>query len=417
MVLLKKKYIFINLFIIILICEIYLSSFKVNLALQIIYFLGLLSNRNNKITIGFLKTISPLFIIFGLGFIGYIIQFYSLSNVSKDISYFIKPIVGILVGYFLFKKYQDVAVFYKTFLFLGIFTATIHLCGILMFGDFLKVSISNIRGDFGLDNFVEIFAFFILLFSNKITEKPFFQKRIFVPFFLSILFLSIILYFSRTMFVGLFLIGFSIFGYTKITEKSLKIIGIGMLLVGLFYVYLFSIKLDRNSEGIEAFFFKIKIAPEEIFKTKIDRENHKDLWDHWRGYEAKRALALMEENPHSFITGTGYGSLINLKFQAPIGEEGTMKFISRMHNGYMFVFYKTGIFGLFSLLVFIFSLYIKIYKSGEYSQIFIYRLISSIGLFYFFSTLIITGIYIPKDIIIFILGGALSFEKFYDSKN
>ena len=53
----------------------------------------------------------------------------------------------------------------------------------------------------------------------------------------------------------------------------------------------------------------------------------------------------MKENPSSYIIGTGYGSLVNLKFKAPLGNED-MKYISRLHNGYVFVFYKTGIFGL-----------------------------------------------------------------------
>jgi hypothetical protein len=111
------------------------------------------------------------------------------------------------------------------------------------------------------------------------------------------------------------------------------------------YGYLYSVKIDRGKPGLEAFLYKIKIAPEEIFKTNIDRDNHKELWDHWRGYEAKRALATMEDKPSSYVFGTGYGSLVNLKFKAPLSttdKEG-LKFISELHNGYPYVLYKTGI--------------------------------------------------------------------------
>ena len=174
---------------------------------------------------------------------------------------------------------------------------------------------------------------------------------------------------------------------------------------------MFSIKIDRNAKGVEAFLYKIKIAPEEIFETKIDRENHKELWDHWRGYEAKRAFSLMEKQPSSFIFGTGFGSLINLKFKAPVGEK-EMKYISRIHNGYVFVLYKSGIIGLLLYLLFLINLYLKIYKRNSFNELyFTDRLIVSISVFYFFSYLIITGIYIPIDAVVFILGGLLAVEK------
>jgi O-antigen ligase len=158
--------------------------------------------------------------------------------------------------------------------------------------------------------------------------------------------------------------------------------------------------------------YKIKIAPEEIFKTKIDRENHKELWDHWRGYEAKRAIALMNENSKSYIFGTGFGSLINLKFKAPVGGEGGMKYISRVHNGYVFVFYKTGLIGLILYFLFLINLYLKIYSKKSSEELyFSNRIIVSISVFYFFSSLIITGIYIPTDAVVFLLGGFLTIDN------
>lgn len=395
-----------------MICEIYISSFKVNLVLQIAYLSGLVFFSRNMISIGFLKTITPILIVFFIGFIGFLIHPYAFSDASKDLSYFLKPIIGLLLSYFVFKKYDDVNVFCKAILFVGLFTSSVHLFGILFFGNFLSASISNLRGNFGFDNFIEIFSFFILLFSNKFSEKPYFKKLAFKRLALAMLLLSIIIYFSRTMFVALFIIGFSVFGLTKITSKTLKILATSFVLAGLFYAYLFSVKIDRNSDGLEGFLYKIKIAPEEIFKTKVNRENHDELWDHWRGYEANRASALMEKNPSSYVVGMGYGSLVNLKFQAPLGENGTMKFISKLHNGYMFVIYKTGIIGFVLYFMFFLNFYMKIYNKGEtISNDFIYRFISAVGLFYLFSSLIISGIYVAKDTVIFILGGFLAFEN------
>ena len=288
-------------------------------------------------------------------------------------------------------------------------TAFIHLFGVFFIGDLFGNSVSDLRGSFGLDNFIEIFAFYLLMFSNRFMGIWLIEKRKFRMLILVLLLVSIYLYFSRTMLVTFILVGLSLLGYTKMTKKTIQVVGIGIVFISLFYAYLFSIKLDRNSKGMESFLYKIKIAPEEIFKTKIDRENHKQLWDHWRGYEAKRAIVLINENPSSYILGTGFGSLVNLKFKAPVGDEG-MKFISRLHNGYVFVFYKTGIIGLLMLLLFLFKLYLKVYNNNREDNkvFFTNRLLASIAIFYFFTSLIISGIYIPKDAIIFLLGGLLS---------
>ena len=94
----------------------------------------------------------------------------------------------------------------------------------------------------------------------------------------------------------------------------------------------------------------------------------------------------MNENPTSYFFGTGHGSLVNLKFKAPIGDED-MKFISRLHNGYVFVFYKTGSIGLLMLILFLFKLYLKVYQNNtiEGKLLFTDRLIASFAVFYFFT--------------------------------
>jgi len=411
--LIAKKNILILPFIAILLGEIYLPNYKANLFLQVMFLVFLLYSKKNRISIKFIKTIYPVAVIFAIGFIGYLVHFHSLSNTFKDLFYFIKPLVDLMIGYLIFRDKQNMSTFIKVIILLGTITATIHLTGIFLFSNLITASINSLRGDFGFDNFVEIFAFYFLLKGNeKVYKDQIFTNKWYKVALLLFLALSIYLYFSRTMLLVFLLAGFSFFGYARMTQQSLKIVGVLAAMIVLFYAYLFTIKLDREAKGIESFMYKIKIAPEEIFKSKIDRNDHQKLWDHWRGYEASRALELMQENPHSFITGMGYGSLVNLKFQAPLGESGKMKYISRLHNGYMFVFYKTGIFGLAFLLIFLGKLYFRVYtdKNSSPEYVFCKRTISTIGLFYLLTSLIITGIYIPKDIVIFILGGILSYE-------
>lgn len=403
-----KRFISLILFIFLLFCERYIPSYKINYSIQFLTLLFVLFSSRNFLNYNFVKVITPILAVFFLGFLGMFFFEQKTGSFVKDLTYFTKPIIVLCVSYFLLRKESDFKNFLKAVVLVGFSMAFIHFSGILLKGNFSE-SINDLRGSFGLDNFIEIVALYILLFYRKTYKSSLINSLILETVFVGVLLISIYLYFSRTMLVSLILMGLSVFGYTKITKKKLLFLGGFLIFLGFLYVYLFSVKIDRNAKGIEAFLYKVKIAPEEIFKTKIDRENHKDLWDHWRGYEAKRAFSLMNDRPISYITGNGFGSTVDLKFTAPLDEKG-MRYISRLHNGYVFVLYKTGILGLFLYLYFIYLLIVKTNKK-ETSSYMTNRFIGSIGLFFLFTSLIISGIYIPIDLMLFLLGGFLSFSN------
>lgn len=397
------------LFSIVVLCEIYIVSFRTNLLIQFAFLSLLIVSGKGIVSKQLLKTLLPIFIIFIVGFFGFFWNNYLIVDFIKDFSHFIKPLIAITVGYLTFKSINDASSFLKTIIVIAVITAIIHLIGVFGFSNLMKGSIHEAR-EFGLDNFIEIYALYLLILSPKYDiqtfDKPFHKKIIII-----ILVVSIIFYFSRTMLGMIIILGFSFYGFAKLTSKSIKVIGVLLLMLFLFYGYLGTIKLERNSKGIEALMYKIKIAPGEIFNSKIDRENDRELWDHWRAYEAKRAFALMNENPSSYVIGNGYGSLVNLKFKAPLGENG-MKFISVLHNGYVFILYKTGLIGILFYLFFLINLYLRVYSVNQNKQVMFFKiLISTIGVYFLLTSIIITGIYIPKDVILFILGGALSFEN------
>jgi hypothetical protein len=403
----KSKEFYSALFIIIILLQLYLPSFKANVLFQV-FILGLFflfeKVQINKL---FFKTILPILILFLLGFVGFLFNKVTFFDVFKDIFHFLKPITGLLIGYFFYRKIDDFKMFVKTIVVVGLLSAVIHF-GILFFISGFS-SVNEIR-EFGRDNFLELFSLFFLLFYKKFQNDTLFKNQFKHLFFVVLLFASNVLYFSRTMIVVAIILLITIYGYTIITKRGLRIIGVVFVSILVFYGYLFSIKISRTQPGLESFLYKVKNAPSEIFKTKIDRENHKDLWDHWRGYEAKRAFSLMEKDPKSYVIGTGYGSLVNLKFFAPLTEnykDKGIKYISELHNGYVYIYYKTGIFSLFLYLIFLINLYIKIYYNKNFETYFI----SAIGVAFLFTTLTITGMYNSRDVIVFLLGALLFFEK------
>lgn len=393
-----------SLFIVVLLSQIYIPSFKINIFFQIAVLSIYFAMERPKISLRLIKTITPLLLICCLGFLGMLIYQNPVGIAIKDIFHFIKPLQGILIGYFFFKTIDNKKIFVKTIVKTAFISAIIHFIIILVFVNLSSGTINALR-EFTKDNFLELVAIFFLgYYKFYFNEELFLSKNKFRLIFIIIL-LSCILYFSRTMMVGALVLFFTIKGYTKITKDSIKYIGLAILALSLFYSYLYSIKIDRSKPGLEAFLYKIKIAPEELFKTKIDRENHEDLWDHWRGYEAKRAFALMNDKPISYVFGTGYGSQVNLKFKAPLGDAQNdgMKFISELHNGYPYVLYKAGVIGLVLYLSFLFVLYKIIYSKVVFETVFI----SALGFFYFFTTLTITGVYNSSDTTVFVLGALL----------
>lgn len=325
----------------------------------------------------------------------------------KDVLYFSKPILGILLGYFLVKKINDKNFFLKALIYVSLLFAIYHILSVFITTDFSTDSINTIRNKNGLANPLELLALIILISSYRYGYLEVINKR--KKLLIFTLVLSLILYFSRTMFVSFIIMLLAVNGYTKLTTKGFKY-GISlMVLIGLFYFYLFSIDLKRNQPGIESFLYKIKIAPSEIFSpTKsIDIKNHKNLWDHWRAYEINLAYMQMKENPISFLNGYGFGSLVDLKFVAPLNEQG-MRFIPLLHNGYVNVLFKTGFLGLFFYISFLLSLYLQSYKNKNYKDEKIIRnIVSAIGLYYIFSSLIITGIYNLEEKYSLFLGGFL----------
>lgn len=389
-----------SLLIVILLSQIYIPSFKFNVFFQLLVLSLFMFYEKPKINIAFIKSYYPLFIILFLGCIGMIIFRRPIGLVLKDVFHFIKPIQGILIGYFFYQIIDNKKVFFNTIVTAAVSSACIHIFIVLFFTNLSSGSIHAIR-EFTKDNFLELFALCFIFYYKFFFKEELINNRFYKKIFVTILLVSYLLYFSRTMMVATIIILLSIYGYTKLTLKTLKFLLIMVLSVILFYSYLYSVNIQRDGTGMEAFLYKVKIAPAELFETKINRENHEDLWDHWRGYEAKRAFYLMNEEPVSYFIGTGYGSQVNLKFKAPLdGSKKGMKYISELHNGFVYIFYKTGVFALISYIIFLFFLYKKIYIKYAFETVFI----SAIALFYLFTTLTITGIYNTNDTIVFVLG-------------
>lgn len=402
---------YLPVFILLLLLQLYLPSFKANVFIQMAALLAFALTENLRFSVQFLRQIMPLVVLLLLGFVGTVLHRYKMYDVLKDVFHFIKPIVGILAGYIVARQVNNQRVFTKGVVVAAVLSAIIHFLIII----FLVRSISTVEGIrmYTKDNFLDLFGLFILIYYKKMSGEELITHKWYRRICIVLLALSCVLYFSRTMIILAVLLLTAVYGYTKIKRSTIVFFGIMAVATIALFTYLNTANIRRDGKGIEVFLFKLKMAPEEIFNTRIDRSNHAELWDHWRAYEAKRAILLMNTEPESYVYGTGYGSLVNLKFFAPLsGDAKGIRYISDLHNGYINVLYKLGFIGLIIYL----SMLVRLYKYVNREFNFANIMVSSIAVIYLVTSVMITGMYNGRDIIVFILGGVLfyadaSFKK------
>lgn len=399
------------IFVLVILLQLYVQSFRINIFFQLSVLILFFFIEKTRISVRFYRILVPIILIILIGFVGMIFNKYKIYNIIKDIFHFTRPLIAIILGYLFYKRINNFKLFIKTIVIIGFISSIAHYY-IIFFVNSNFNSINTLREN-AKDNVLELFALFFFSFYKKFQKEDLFNNKLYKQIIYGSLLLSCILYFSRTMILMSVIILLTVYGYTIITKKALKIIGVLTILLIVFYVFLFSINIQRNKKGLESFLYKIKNAPAEVFKTKIDRENHADLWDHWRGYEAKRAFALLNDNPEGYIIGLGYGSLVNLKFFAPLSTDVKgMKYISELHNGYIFMLYKTGIFGIILYFMLLYNLYKKIYIKKNFQKVFI----SSIALCIMIASIVIGSIFNGNPTMLLLLGALLFFDEKETSK-
>lgn len=329
---------------------------------------------------------------------------YPIYFMIRDITYLLKPILGLLLGYQLFKNKIK-----EPFLFLlkvGLFSALVHLAlvtyGIVFEG---ARSVADIRLYGGHFNDFEVYTLILLLFHKKlnitITKKQF-------RWYLGILGLSGFFYLSRTNFIQFVILFFALKGWLVLNKQSITIIGS----VFLFSVVAFSsisfYNPKRDGGAIDEFLYKVKLIPQEAFATKIDRSNWKDFHDHYRSYENIRTIEQITHNK-TFLLGEGIGSRVDLKQEVFLGGS-KLRYISILHNGFMTILLKSGIVGVVLLIVSI-GFFFKKFSIASTEDKYINFLFVGTGIFLLLSYWVFLGFYNLLDTKTIFIGFLLAYKN------
>jgi hypothetical protein len=297
---------------------------------------------------------------------------------------------------------------FQILVYTGFFIAIIHLSVLFHAVFFYQVnSLNDLRFFGGYFSDFEVYALIIMLFHKQF-ELEFSRNKTIV--LTSVIAVSAFLYLARTNFIQFIILFLALKGYFKMNRRAITII-VSIVIMGIIgYSTILYINPKRNGPGMEAFLYKIKVAPIEPFKTKINRGDWKDFNDNYRSYENIITYRqVTREGVYSVFFGQGLGSKIDLKQGVMLGDM-ELRYISILHNGIMTVFLKSGLLGVFFLLISFYLLF-KTQKSSIPIVRQINLLMIGSGIFMIVSYWVFMGFYFIADTKAILLGLLICYRE------
>jgi hypothetical protein len=290
----------------------------------------------------------------------------------------------------------------------GIFIAIAHLSVVAFSFVFFHVrNINDLRLYAGYFSDYEIYAAIVILFHKELglemSRKKFRISLLLIGF-------SAFMYFARTNFMQFVILFMAMKGYLVINKKSLALIVSVIALTVIGYTIIYNSNPRRGASGLEAFFYKVKNAPIEAFKTKVNKDDWKDFNDNYRSYE--NIITIRQVSGHgnaAVVLGEGLGSTIDLKKRVFL-QTSYMRFIPFLHNGFMTVFLKSGLLGLF-LYSFTIIFFFRQKKSDDPVIKNLNLLLLGTGVFLIISNWVFLGFYNLFDTKTILIGFLLAYKE------
>ena len=335
-------------------------------------------------------------------------------NIVKDIWYVGRPILALLVGYVLMLHIRD----FKSLLIIVIIAAAIvslfHVLQFVNTSALLDESIQDIREEAGRrGSLISVIAILAIAACWRAGIMVLPNNRWFVKLTLILCFMSLVLSFSRTIWLSLLVMSVFVLGLInfKRMKNVLLFTGLAILFT---VVVLVTPESERKGPG-KTFMGKWANSVQEVIIQ--DYREEADIIRNWRGYEAFCAFKTYSDGEwFEYFVGKGFGTLIDLGFYMKLG--GTEhRHIPILHNGYLYIIVKTGLIGLFVYLFYLVRLIIfgrESRRSGD-SQLYIAgNFIVALSVVILMTTWVISGLFNRTILLpaIILLGAFISYARF-----
>ncbi|RZJ67905.1 MAG: hypothetical protein EOO50_03530 [Flavobacterium sp.] len=328
----------------------YLNNYELTFAVWSLSILATLKKRYSMTLVHLLACFAG---IFAVAFVVAFFKEFPFYVYVRDVTYLLKPILGILLGYQLCRNYEVKP--FETIIYTSLFIGVIHIGIIFYSAMYYKIlNIHELRFYGGYFGDFEFFALIFLFFSKEF-QLDISQKRKWL--LLLVIGFSAFLYVSRINFIQFFIILLALKGYFRLTKRAIIIMTTFIVVVGTSYTIIYNMHLSRNGNGMEAFLFKIKNAPIEAFKTKVDKDDWQDFNDNYRSFE--NIITVKQVSYDGTVTtlfGKGMGSRIDLGRKLWTNDQEFIRYIPMLHNAFMTIFLKSGLVGIILCLIFLYLL-------------------------------------------------------------
>lgn len=387
---LNQKDLFYQILYFICIAVTYLNNYEVAFAVWII---TILITLQGKYSVTFFRYTACFAGILLVAIISGLFRDHGIYKAIRDFTYLVKPIAGFFVGYQLCKLSSKKAL--NIFIITGAIISVIHLIIILV--SFIQtpvLTVNALRASGGYFSDYEIYVLIVLLFHKEFQLNYSKQK---LWFLIILVGFSSFLYLARTNFIQFIILFIGLKGYYTVNVRSIRVLSTVILTAIIGYTAVLYINPKRNGRGFEAFLYKVKIAPIEPFKTKIDKDNWKDFNDNYRSYENIIAVRqVSNQGIEAVLFGEGLGATLDLGRDVWSNDGEMVRYIPIVHNGYMTVFLKSGILGVCFLLLFIIILFRQRKSDDKLVKQINYLLVGT-SIFLIVSNWVFLGLYLKLD--------------------
>ncbi|MBC8619342.1 O-antigen ligase family protein [Parabacteroides faecis] len=343
------------------------------------------------------KILIPLILLLVLG--ARISTGYHMNYIIRDYAYFLCPITAFIVGYFAYKYISLRKFLLVTVLFGTIYSLIYFFQVTLEFNTLFVADTEDTRYTIGTGTPSPVLALvFVILGRQYLTD---FKISNFY-WFLFIVINSVTIYFfaSRVYYFTLllFLVPLLYYNFIKKYKRLGKYLFV-VILVGLISVII--VLLNGNNFLAE----KMRNSISEMFVQSFD--DYDSVLYNWRAYELVEAIkAFTSADLFHKIVGFGFGKTVYLEYGL-IMPSITLYDIPIFHNGFAYLLIKTGVIGLFLILLFnciiLYNGYIYLKANKELKFVFFLFFSSLLSLN--FSMLVVNGFFSGESCYLIVLTG------------
>lgn len=327
--------------------------------------------------------------------------------ITRDLFYFISPIVLLLLGYSLARREPDIMNLLWAALIASTILSFLDFRDFFVSGGFLRVSL-NARYAYGLTGDFAMLSVIILVcaMQSKVTLGSPQAMRILLALNGYMLLMS----FSRTN-IAIVLI---VIAALMIQRRFLRFALIGMVTVfAILPIIVGSFSPQTLATGGEInFLSKFQRSFGEIAVREYSLASERN--EFWRGYEAYLGIeAVQREGGIAHLFGLGYGSYVEGPFTSKLN------IIPIFHNGFITFYLKGGVLGLGLYFMFLYKLAARLpsparslSKNEVRDRIFMQRLSFTMVLSIAGDTLVTHGILYPWTLLQVLILGLIHGQSF-----